>query len=256
MGIEEQYYKTHKFSVEKLSNGTYKVIRDDYQGGSLVGQYEYSYTIDNSGEEDPISDDIGIYQSLHPYTYLTDTSVQDAPLDMSSGYGLKQAFMNCSALSSVNLSTDVIISSSGALENSYAFSGCTSLVSVDLGDIMLGKNMSSTLSVTPSFLCMFDGCSNLTNISGSIYFTSVTPALLAHMFRGCTKLDCSNLKIYNGFTDSIYDLFQKYTGNRLEIDGETYTYSYEALGLTKAQLHQATIYDENGNIITDFEVFS
>lgn len=265
MALENDYLKAHKFVVEKLANGTYKVTRNDYLNGTQVGQYTYDFgDIGGGGSDEPVDENIGVYQKLHPTTYLTDTSVQNVPLDLTNNYGLKQAFMNCSSLTSVNLNSDVTAPEYGALDNSYAFKGCTALTSVNLGSIKLGyyivsedpAHMNDPILVTPSFLGMFDGCTNLTSISGDIYFTDISPALLINMFRGCSNLNCSNLNIYNGYTDSENDLFQKYTGGGLEIDGQTYTYSYEALGLTKAQLHQATIYDDLGNVISDFEQLS
>ena len=106
----------------------------------------------------------GIYQQAHPSTYLTDTSVQDAPVDLTGNNGLKNVFANCEALTAIDLSTDV--SNASGTDNSNAFYGCTAL----------------------------------TTITGTIDLTDVPYNGMKDMFKDCTSLTAVSIK--NGADDN------------------------------------------------------
>ena len=137
----------------------------------------------------------GVYQTAHPSSYLTDTSVEDAPLDLTGNDGLKNAFANCASLTAITLATDV-------------------------------ENVSGT-----DFSNAFYGCTALETITGTLDISGSTYAEMKDMFKDCDSLTAVSIK--NG-TDT-----NDITAENVEIDGTTYDYAYEYLGLTAIQFTDA-----------------
>ena len=76
-------------------------------------------------------------------------------------YGLYYAFRDCTALTSVDLSSLTTVSGTQGLY--YAFTGCTALTSVDLSSL-------TTVSGSKCLSSAFNGCTGLTDI----YFRALT----------------------------------------------------------------------------------
>lgn len=165
------YKSSLETTVEKDSvTGKYTINTAFYTFDTKVKEESSEYdpaipTPDPDPEPEPTPVTItGIYQQAHPSTYLTDTSVQDAPVDLTGNNGLKNVFANCEALTAIDLSTDV--SNVSGTDNSNAFYGCTAL----------------------------------TTITGTIDLTDVPYTGMKDMFKDCTSLTAVSIK--NGADDN------------------------------------------------------
>ena len=102
----------------------------------------------------------GLYGAFYNCSALTSVDLSSLTT-VSGGYGLENAFYNCTALTSVDLSSLTTVSGDHDLNN--AFYGCTSLTSVDLSSL-------TTVSGDFCFNSTFYGCTALTDI----YFRALT----------------------------------------------------------------------------------
>ena len=155
--------------VEKdVLTGKYTVNTSVYAFANKVKEESIEYVPESpTPTPDPDPEPVtitGIYQQAHPSTYLTDTSVQDAPVDLTGNNGLKNVFANCGALTAIDLSTDV--SNASGTDNSNAFYGCTALET----------------------------------ITGTIDLTDVPYTGMKDMFKNCTSLTAVSIK--NGTDDN------------------------------------------------------
>ena len=231
------YVNSVDVDVEK-SGSTYTITSKKYKFGEKVGENTYTFNAQgSSGSEetqntDPFPSITGIYQSAHPTTYKTDTSVQDAPLTLDPG-GLTCAFSNCVSLTSVDLTTDVMVGSSFNIHHD-AFAGCRSLTTVDLGTLF------ETSSGASTFENLFNGCTNLQIISGTIDVSNASGGIsaLKNMFKDCNSLESVELKLGS------IDLEETNVSIGESDNSVVYDYAYEVLGLTSEQFVNAvTIID-------------
>ena len=94
---------------------------------------------------------------------------------------LQYAFENCTALTSVDLSSLTTISGSNAFY--IAFRNCTGLTSVNLSSLTTILN-----SATRTFSYAFSGCTALTSIDLSSLTTIVGSKIFNYAFQDCTSL--------------------------------------------------------------------
>ena len=151
---------------------------------------------------------------------------------MSSSRQLENAFINCVSMQSIDLTTDIVTTSSEISYADYAFAGCKALTTVNLGDYFEGVYNTETGTIYASglsFVSMFEGCSSLTTVTGTICvgFTGGYQPL-KDMFKGCTNLRSANLDCGVIDTEDYVDLMAQ----NVDIDGVTYDYAYEYLGLS------------------------
>ena len=141
---------------------------------------------------------------------------------------------NCTSLQSVNVKTDFDYNGwTGYWEpafslHQYAFYNCTSLVSVDFGDLF-EQVADAEIGIWGSCAHMFENCSELTTIITSdnkVYINDLDDS--KDMFKGCTKLTGLNIVCNT-------DLSQPYTPHN---STEVFTHGYEYLGLTADQFTQ------------------
>lgn len=175
-------------------------------------------------EPDPFPEAGGTYQRLHPTTYRTDTSVQNAPMSLNN-VGIACAFVNCVSLTSIDLTTDVSDVADITFTCHHAFAGCKELTTVNLGTYF------ETISTDTTLEHMFDGCIKLATITGTIDLSNISYTNMKDMFKNCTSLTAVSIK--NGVGDN--DI----TAENVEVDGVTYAYAYEILGLTAEQFASA-----------------
>lgn len=223
------YKSSLESAVEKDPvTGKYTVNTSVYAFANKIKEESIEYDPESptptpDPEPDPFPSITGIYQASHGSTYKTDTSVKDAPLTLDPG-GLTCAFTNCVSLISVDLTTDVLVGI-GFNTHHDAFAGCRSLTTVNLGTLF------ETASEASTFENMFKGCTNLQTITGTIDISKANGGIdaLKDMFAGCTSLASVTLK-----TGDI-DIAEE----NVEVDGVTYAYAYEILGLTAEQFASA-----------------
>ena len=170
--------------------------------------------------------DYGYYLSM----FKNCKSLKSADMSRFAEGGIKQsnismsgAFRGCTSLTNVTLiNTDIPVDLDGA------FSGCTRLKSIDLSPIKKAHDMkemclncSGLTSVNlgnldaqevDSLRMTFDGCTNLSKITGSISAPNVTD--IAYMFYDCNSIDTSSVNNFiSGITSqkikSMYDVLYK-----------------------------------------------
>ncbi len=150
---------------------------------------------------------------------------------MPSYRQLEKAFTNCVSMQSINLNTDITISSNKISYADYAFAGCRALTTVDVGDyfdIEYYEQTNEFYAPGLSFVSMFEGCSSLTTVTGRIDIGFVgSIQKLKDMFKGCTNLRRVEIGCGVKDTENYIDLMAQ----NVTIDGVTYTYAYEYLGL-------------------------
>ena len=85
----------------------------------------------------------------------------------------------------------------------YAFSGCTSLTSVDLSSLSGAQNYAMS--------SMFEGCTGLTSVDLSSLYGAITSGMSC-MFRGCTGLTSVELSLNYVNSDGMHSMFEGCTG--------------------------------------------
>lgn len=223
MASELRNYKNSAdVSVEKGLGGSYIVNVSEYSFGEKVRENTYTFStyVD-------LYPSIGIYKNLHPSTYQTDTEILNKPVALDPG-GTTCIFTDCHSLVSVNLVTDVSV---GSMFNTHhhAFAGCESLTTVNLGTLF--EDISDNYC---DFENMFEGCTNLTTISGTIDFTNLNGiGAIKDMFKGCENLQSVTIKNGSGANDI--------TAENVTVLDKTYNYAYEVMGLTTEQFNSIVI---------------
>ena len=184
-------------------------IKKDVQILGVTGTYE-----GGGGIGIPREVKNGVYQM--PTTNFTFSLPSNAT--NVGKYGLYYAFNDCTALTSVDLSSLTTVSGTQGLY--YAFNGCTALTSVDLSSLttvsgsegfraaFLGTKLTSvdlssltTVSGTQCFSNAFQNCTRLTSLNLSSLTTVSGTSSFTDTFRGCTALtsvDLSSLTTVSG----------------------------------------------------------
>lgn len=94
-------------------------------------------------------------------------------------YALSYAFISCTGLTSVDLSSLTTVSGYGALN--YAFQGCSSLTAASFPAL-------TTVSGNNAFYYAFFACSNLTSVDLSSLATVSGAGAFNYAFRNCSRL--------------------------------------------------------------------
>lgn len=116
-------------------------------------------------------------------------------------YGYEYAFYECEKLRvmpklpKLNTAKDHYFS--------FAFSGCTSLTSVDLSSLYDAQDYGMSN--------MFEGCTGLTSVDFSSLHSADTYGM-SNMFRGCTGLTSVELSLGSVTTDGMFSMFEGCTG--------------------------------------------
>ena len=148
---------------------------------------------------------------------------------MPSSRQLENAFTNCVSMQSIDLTTDITSTSNYISYASYAFAGDKALTTVDLGDYFVDNRLALAVS-------MFEGCSSLSTIVGTIWIGAVDSwTALKDMFKGCSSLSSVNINCGYNNDPKYRDLMVE----DVTIEGVTYDYAYEYLGLTAEQMSNA-----------------
>lgn len=213
------------YTEKDAVTGSYKVTLTQRKLGELISEKHYEFDLD----EDPVVE-LGVYATLHPDTYLTDTTVQDPPLICGVGggtlTGICFAFLNCKALTAVNAG-DFVTNTTVSIDNTSAFEGCTALETVDLGNYTDPSDSWGQLIFTN----MFKDCTSLTTVTGVLKITNASLSSLKDMFKNCNSLTSVTIR-QNPDVTSNNNLFSE----NVTLNGITYNYLYELMGLTAEQV--------------------
>lgn len=233
------YPNSMETNVAKDASGDYNVTLTHYSFGAKVSERSQKFPV-SGGSTDPFPSITGKYQAAHPTTYNTDTSVQGTPLTIPDS-DFREYFTNCVSLTSIDLTTVFILPTSSdpyypiVHDFDHAFAGCQALTTVNLGDTVGPWDEGHPGSDAPYWESMFEGCSNLTTITGTIDMSNLYEfAYTKDMFKGCTNLQSVTIKVTGGLANlNLMDT------NITAYDGNTYNYAYEILGLTAQQMANA-----------------
>lgn len=232
--IKGKYPSSLICSVNKaVGTSNYTVKLKVYNWSTLESEKEEEFTI----EVGPIDGGVvGVYQVTYPDTYLTDTVVRGKPID-AFNLGLSNFFANCVSFTSLSVTdnnvggidenADVGVSYSAVGGFTNAFYKCTSLETV----VFSSLRESGVLVPDADCSSMFEGCSSLTTITGTLDFSEADYTKCKDMFKGCASL--TGLQIKNG-TDS-HDIMASLT-----VGSITYDHAYEYLGLSVDQFEIVT----------------
>lgn len=218
-------------TVKDPVTGTYKVTLTQRKLGEIVSEKHYEFDLDESP-----SVELGVYATLHPDTYLIDTEVKDPPLICGVGggslTGICFAFLNCKSLTTLSASTtgadgDFLTNTMHSIDSTSAFEGCTALETVNLGDFV----DNSRVDYEHIYTNMFKDCVNLTTITGIIDISKSPLSSLKDMFKNCNSLTSVTIR-QNSDVTSNNNLFSE----NITLNGITYNYLYELMGLTSEQV--------------------
>ena len=166
-------------------NGTYNASSDSADGYSSV-----TVNVSGSGGVDiPREISAGGYYQMPSsnFTFSLPSNATDV-----KDYVLRNAFQNCTSLTSVDLSSLTTISGNSPLYS--AFQGCTSLTSINLSSL-------TTIPGNNGMCYTFQSCTSLTSVDLSS-LTSVSGGTgMGTTFQGCTSLtsvDLSSLTTISG----------------------------------------------------------
>lgn len=104
---------------------------------------------------------------------------------------LNHAFTGCTSLTSVDLSSLTTVSNSYAFD--HAFQDCSSLTSVDLSSL-------TTVTGSSAFTYAFTGCTSLTSVDLSSLTTVTVNNAFTYAFYGCTSLTSVNFPALTNLT--------------------------------------------------------
>lgn len=263
---DELFSKSGTIGVQvskDLDTGVYTLISRRYFKGNLISEQYTDFDPHNYVPIDHLPEDtkgFGSIQMVYPDLYDKITSIKELTGGLKLSFygeqeyraanGLGMLCANCTKLQHVNIKEDfdfVIYEREWSETDSqrftlwdhrHVFYNCTSLQSVDFGDIFVYKDANDNLRSRGHLgdcAYMFAGCSNLTNIYPEyIYLNSDSFTHSEHMFDGCVKL--SGLK----FIKPYYNLLEPFTHS---LTGITYEHAYEYLGLTENQFTQVDVDD-------------
>lgn len=198
--------------------------------GLSADQFEVSTPMFRYEELIPEEELGGLIATNNPSNYKDMTSVLAGSINYKNlGVYYTDVFANCTSLQSIDLQTVVTgydyDYKAPFFDNMFYYD--LSLTSVNLRDAA-SENDFARFDANNSYVRMFYGCQALTTISGTIDFTDVPTENGLHMFSGCQQLNAVTIKNGTGNFDI--------TRQNVEIDGITYNYAYEALGLTAYQM--------------------
>ena len=120
-------------------------------------------------------------------------------LDTYRATDMSGMFSGCTSLVSIDLSS---LDTYSATDMSDMFSGCTSLVSIDLSPL----NMTSVTDMSG----MFSGCTNLASITFPYAMKTGSGCSMSGMFKDCTAL--TSLDMSAVYTESVTDMSGMFSG--------------------------------------------
>lgn len=225
--------------VEKVVDSSgpqyFRVTREVYNNGVLTNTIVYEPSIFDFDVAKFISDHqksntqgTGFYRPCVPIN----TANLSSPVNLSTydlADGLMGICVGCDKLETFDCASDFTYSNSIGYTHVAAFAGCTSLVSVNIGDYFKDYiAYGNTHGGGDTAAYCFYNCSNLESISGVIAFCDDDnipnytntgsfkwTSLVTHsqgMFYGCKKLTGVNIKIIGDSTSFINDKVYEYLG--------------------------------------------
>lgn len=163
--------------IAAIPTGSGEGIPREVDANGVYGMPTQSFTFSLPTEATSISG-YALSNAFRDCTALTSVNLSSLTT-VSNSYALFEAFKYCTNLTSVNLSSLTTVSGSYALSNT--FNGCTSLTSVDLSPL-------TTISATNAFSEAFKDCTGLTSVNLSSLTTMSSSNIFSNAFNGCTNL--------------------------------------------------------------------
>ncbi|MBO4324896.1 MAG: BspA family leucine-rich repeat surface protein [Lachnospiraceae bacterium] len=240
-------------------------IKMDLSNASLVTSYRYTFRdcIGLTSLEAGVINTTSVTDanSMLASTAIPSFSFANFSINSTTLTDMSQFFDGCHYLQSVDMSTVNYVSGDAVRKMNMMFQNCSSLSSITMGRLSLGKNCEA--------VALFMGCSGLTNVDMSAvtltgfksmknWFTDCTSLrsinlssldtstiqVMEGLFSGCTKLESVNLKNWN--TAKVRSMACMFENCSSLVSADLSSFSCEKLTLSRPTNSSGSLYRDPG----------